>query len=192
MQKLAYQICQKTVLILLLLTWPVVSFGQNPDRVILADWLGSLPTKEISGSFFQHPQFTKGLEKVIPNKEWQKILGEYNFLQPVEEVEAMGRWMVVMGQLRYGKENDMVIFLSSIDARVEAICRAYVLSVWYVPMNWDGVAPYQVASSPASTELTYYLRDGKQVHFSRPVGENCANGNAKLAVERWQKAVRQP
>lgn len=179
-------------LLMAIAAWPIVSQAQNPDRVILADWLGSLPTKEISGSFFQHPQFTKGLEKVIPNKEWQKILGEYNFLQPVEEVEAMGRWMVVIGQLRYGKENDMVIFLSSIDARVEAICRAYVLSVWYVPMNWDGVAPYQVASSPASTELTYYLRDGKQVHVSRPVGENCANGNAKLAVERWQKAVRQP
>jgi len=82
-----------------------------------------------------------------------------------------------------------VIFLSSIDARVEAICRAYVLSQWH-GMNGDGVAPYQMASSPTSTELTYYLRDGKQVHFSRPLGEGCANGNAKLAVERWQKAVR--
>jgi len=74
MRVLLSRIPTRIFLLMAIAAWPIVSRAQNPDRVILADWLRSLPTKEISGNFFQHPQFQQGLEKVIPNKEWQKIL----------------------------------------------------------------------------------------------------------------------
>lgn len=184
MQKLAYQLCQTTFLILSILTWPVVSFGQNSDRAVFTDWVGSLPTKRMGEgiNLFQHPPFQKGLEAIIPLNKWQEILREYDFNQPVA---AVGEWLVIIGQHHYRTAEDVVIFLHPAESRMEAICQSYILMEWYV------ATPDHPAGAGASMKIEYYQSNGKQLRFTHPLSENCANNDAQLAVKRLKEVAQQ-
>lgn len=164
----------------------------NPitDRVIWADWVNLTQNLNYgSDDLFSYAPFQAEITKILPKGRWQDILRSYQFDHQIVKVD---QWFVVTGYSRYDsrKNEDLVIIIDFANGRIEALCQAHIVSEWYVPMNWDGITPYQVASSPAYVVLTYYQHNKPQQTLERPLGENCANGNPETAVKRWLKIAK--
>jgi hypothetical protein len=165
----------------------------NPitDRVIWADWVNLTQNLNYgSADLFSYAPFQAEITKILPKGLWQDILRSYHFNHQVVKID---QWLVITGYARYdsSKVEDIIIIIDFSNGRIEALCQAHIVSEWYVPMNWDGITPYQVASSPAYVELTYYQYNKPQQAIQRPLGgENCANGNPETAVKRWLEIAK--
>lgn len=171
--------------------WVSLGYGQNADQSILQGWLRFMSQQRVGNlDILSRSQLLQELKVIMPKYKANDILNKYDFLRPVEQV---GKFTVLIGKYKYGfgDQNDVVIFLETKGAKIAAVCTAFLLSVIEpMPMNWDQVTPYQVADLPHHMELTYYLQGTVPINITRPIGEGCANQNAKIAVERFQAVIQ--
>jgi hypothetical protein len=142
-------------------------------------WIGQSPLQEIEGvNFFTHGDFSSQINDLIPSADWRNIKATTDFSAPVQSV---GDWLVIMAKPHYGSPNDIVILIDRIKQEIVAICfgnQVYIISSNEIP----GVVRQKM-------EIEYHLAGGHVITIKREVTENCANGDAKLAVQRWLQTM---
>lgn len=135
-------------------------------------WIDQSPLQEIEGvNLFTHGDFSSQINGLIPSADWLNIKTTSDFSAPVQSV---GDWLVIMAKPHYGSQNDIVILIDRPKQKIVAIClgnQVPVISSDDIP----GIEYHQ---------LEYYQAGERVITVEREVTENCANGDAKLAVER--------
>ncbi len=153
----------------------------NQALTILApfgSWVGKSPLYEIQGvNLFDRWDFSSQINDLIPSADWRNIKATTDFSAPVQSV---GDWLVIMAKPHYGSGDDIVILIDQYKRKVVAICFGSQVSM--ISSNEIPAVLRQ------KMNIEYHLAGGHVITNKREVPENCANGNAKLAVERWVQA----
>ena len=142
-------------------------------RVSFDGWIGQSPLQEIQGvNLFNHWDFSSQIDDLIPSAGWLNIKTTSDFSAPVQSV---GDWLVIMAKPHYGSGNDIVILIDRPKQKIVAICLGNQVPVTSSD-DIPGIEYHQ---------LEYHQAGEHVITVEREVTENCANGDAKLAVERW-------
>ncbi len=146
-------------------------------------WANHKPGYLIGGiSFFEHPEFMTQIQKIMPLENWDHQKKFYNFNQPIQIID--NKWLVVIGQKKAEDFGEIVLLFEITspkvvghDAwRIKAICDSYDVMVHEpIPGGHANVMVFKTEYQEVSKNYTkdYQMKRG------------CADGFAKLAVERW-------
>lgn len=148
-------------------------------RVSFDGWIGLSPMQKVQDTtLFNSWDFSSQIEDLIPSAYWLDIKTTSDFSAPVQSV---GDWLVIMAKPHYGSQNDLVILIDRLKQKIIAICFGSQVSV---------VSSNEIpAFVSQKMEIEYHLAGGHVIAIQREVPENCANNNAKFAVERWLQAA---